>query len=350
MVSIMVTMVMIIVITLIVLGFSEVVRRNVRESLDSQLATQAYYAAETGINDVFNAVVGEGYTLTSDDATDCSHIMGGSGASLQNTLNADGSIAYTCVLAADKASNVVVNTGVGRSQNAVLNTNQAPGTLTFQWQASKAPTGTLKASNCSTAGANPNTFTPNSANGTEWQNRCPYGVLRVDLFNANAGAVTADTITDATVSIFFVPHTSSISKAITFSAPNRAVYTVQSKCVDAGDAQSSLCQGTISGLTSQNYYARLNSIYQSTGTVTITAGAADTTFSGYLIIDATGKAQDVLKRVVVRVPFATAQSIDNPVNALTSGTDICKRYVISGAGTRANGGDDSDIDTQLCTP
>src|ERR1700761_8288581 len=50
MVSILVTMIMVIVISLIVIGFAEVSRRNQREALDNQLSTQAYYAAESGVN------------------------------------------------------------------------------------------------------------------------------------------------------------------------------------------------------------------------------------------------------------------------------------------------------------
>ena len=40
-----------IVMSLIVLGFAQISRRNQRESLDRQLSTQAFYAAESGVND-----------------------------------------------------------------------------------------------------------------------------------------------------------------------------------------------------------------------------------------------------------------------------------------------------------
>src|SRR5258708_6208287 len=50
-ISIMVTMIMMVVITLIVLGFAEVARNEQRNSLDDTLSVQAYYSAESGIND-----------------------------------------------------------------------------------------------------------------------------------------------------------------------------------------------------------------------------------------------------------------------------------------------------------
>ena len=51
-ISITVAIVFIMIISLIVLGFSQVSRRNARQALDRQLSSQAYYAAESGINDV----------------------------------------------------------------------------------------------------------------------------------------------------------------------------------------------------------------------------------------------------------------------------------------------------------
>src|SRR5262245_1378660 len=56
MVSILVTMVIMIVVSLIVLGFAKIIRREERQSLDRQLSTQAFYAAESGINDAVKKI------------------------------------------------------------------------------------------------------------------------------------------------------------------------------------------------------------------------------------------------------------------------------------------------------
>jgi len=52
-VSIIAATTIMILVSLIVIGFSVLMQREQRQSLDRQLSTQAYYAAETGVNDVY---------------------------------------------------------------------------------------------------------------------------------------------------------------------------------------------------------------------------------------------------------------------------------------------------------
>ena len=49
-VAIVVTLIIMLVLTLIVTGFAQLARREQREALDRQLASQALYAAESGVN------------------------------------------------------------------------------------------------------------------------------------------------------------------------------------------------------------------------------------------------------------------------------------------------------------
>ena len=49
-VSIIIVVILMIVISIIVLSFAKVVRNEQRQTLDRQLSTQAYYAAESGVN------------------------------------------------------------------------------------------------------------------------------------------------------------------------------------------------------------------------------------------------------------------------------------------------------------
>src|SRR5487761_1358632 len=55
--SITVTMIMMIVISLIVLSFAQIARREQRQSIDRQLSVQAYYAAESGANIARTAIL-----------------------------------------------------------------------------------------------------------------------------------------------------------------------------------------------------------------------------------------------------------------------------------------------------
>ncbi|HSX32249.1 MAG TPA: pilus assembly PilX N-terminal domain-containing protein, partial [Candidatus Saccharimonadales bacterium] len=89
MVAIMVTIILMIVISLIVLGFAQIARRNQRQSLDRQLSTQAFYAAETGVNDaskVIKAAIASGATVAAKPT--CTDSGGGQ----YTTLLAPGSV------------------------------------------------------------------------------------------------------------------------------------------------------------------------------------------------------------------------------------------------------------------
>src|SRR5690606_8755556 len=70
--SLMVTTVLILVIGLIVIGFSQVSQRNQRETLDRQLSTQAFYAAESAVNSVQSMVRSMPVDTLVPDKNDCS--------------------------------------------------------------------------------------------------------------------------------------------------------------------------------------------------------------------------------------------------------------------------------------
>ena len=55
MVAIMIAMFLMIILSLITLGFLRLMQREQRQALDNSLSTQAYYAAESGINDAVKA-------------------------------------------------------------------------------------------------------------------------------------------------------------------------------------------------------------------------------------------------------------------------------------------------------
>src|ERR1035438_10159281 len=55
-VSIFVTLIIMIILSIVVIGFSQISRREARAALDRQLSTQAFYAAESGINDAYSIV------------------------------------------------------------------------------------------------------------------------------------------------------------------------------------------------------------------------------------------------------------------------------------------------------
>src|SRR5690349_5561347 len=72
MASIVITMVTMVVISLIVIGFATISRREQRQSLDQLLSSQAFYAAESGIEDataIIKSTLASGSTPT--NKSDC---------------------------------------------------------------------------------------------------------------------------------------------------------------------------------------------------------------------------------------------------------------------------------------
>jgi Tfp pilus assembly protein PilX len=120
-VSIFVTTMLIIIVSLLVLAFAQVSRREQRQTLDTQLSSQAYYAAETGVNDAKAAIMASpGADVSRTSCTDYSRPYD----ALDNTkdLAGNGSVAYTCVLV--DAAPTAIPVTVGKDPQVIpLQTN-----------------------------------------------------------------------------------------------------------------------------------------------------------------------------------------------------------------------------------
>jgi len=324
MVSIMTTMVLMIVITLIVLGFAQISRRDQREAIDNQLSTQAFYAAETGVNDARNLIesaVKSGTALV--DKTGCTSAgPGGFYASLNPVIDAAQNVKYSCLLV-DTAPSTLHYTDVAANPSLIIPATTASGapvsSVKLDWQSKVAGT---PISGCPTslpAATGNGIFVP----GSSWS--CGYGVLRVDLV-PTSGALTTDGLRNATMTTFAVPFrvggTSLIPYAASTANSNNAVGVA---CTNSG------CSLTVNGLSQNSYYLRISSMYRdvalqvclqdSTGTCMPTQGAQ-------VVIDSTGKAQDVLRRIQVSVPVLGASTNQLSDFAIQSTDSICKRFAV----------------------
>lgn len=332
MVSIIITMIMMIVITLIVLGFGTVARRNSREALDRQLSSQAYYAAETGVNDV-QAIVNANPSAGASPAynSNCSAFMGAN--NLSGTLSATNNVSYTCLLVNELPPSIVTTVGLG-SQKVYPITPTLATPLTFTWQAAET-TGNFDGSTCP-ANATASAW----VSGTNGTNGCPYGILRVDIFDGTGA--DSDTMAAHTGTVYMYPSNNGSGAA---SVQFGTLTTVAAVC-NAG-AQTCSTTLTLPGGASfpanTTYYARVSNIYESSGQVTIMGtGGAD--FQGaQTLIDATGKAQDEIQRIQVHAPINPPTSLP-AINALSSAGAICKRFTVQGANTS----DTSNTSNPLC--
>jgi len=332
--SFIVTLILILVITLIVLGFAGLTRRNQREALDNQLSTQAYYAAETGVNLVRNLM---GSTPADQlTKTKCQPLVSDNHHYVNQQLNdSSNQVVNSCLIVNDAPSSLEYDTI--DANNTVVPIQASPdtahgsGTLTLTWQSKDTSPGPV--SNCST-NSNYDNFTRDLSNGG---GNCPYGVLRFDMVDVTAaGGLTPQNLENKTVAVYAPP--TSDYQAIFKNEGNGSIGVSigHVRCVSAPTAQ---CTLTISGVNySHLYYMRITSLYKTVKLDSITginADGAPVQFIGaQLLVDSTGKAVDVLRRVQVRLDESRTLS---PAYAIESQSGICKLYTTTGPGSSLSG-------------
>ncbi len=310
----MVTMVMMIVISLIVLGFAEISRTEQRNTLDSQLSVQAYYAAESGINDAraaINNFLANGQSVP--DKTGCDNQD--ANYSLSGTVNASFNVSYSCVLISSGVTSLTYNVGYSSTVVPINTGSVSVGNLQLGW---KVPSGLAStATGCFTDVSQLGSW-PVANGGGQWS--CNYPVLRVDLLDANGTLIRANWHANTTT-MFLVPFDSaSVNNNVNFGANGTPV---PAQC----DATSCIAQ--IGGLGGSNYYMRVTTLYRTDSSLTITTNPSKTFYNAQATIDATGKAQDVLRRVLVAVDLTDANARKVPSAAIITEDSICKRYGIT---------------------
>lgn len=323
--SILITMVTMVVISLIVLGFAAISRREQTQTLNQQLSTQAFYAAETGVNDVVNlakTLAKTGTTLTAK--TSCaSTSYTGVYAPLQNasTIDTAHNVSYSCLLV-DPAP-PELDYGDINTNSTVIPLNSGSGaafkTLTLTWQSKTNAANPL--TGCPTSVKNNGGDLPQAKN---WN--CGYGVLRFDLVPTNGSNLTPTSLLQSTMTSFMIPVTSGGKANIGFSSSGSAAAT-------AASCNKTQCQVTITGLSTTNYYMRAASLYNDASlkiTGTTNTGSAAKFSGSQILVDSTGKAQDVLRRIQVHVDSSTTGQNTFPENALQTTGSICKRFSVFG--------------------
>jgi Tfp pilus assembly protein PilV len=323
MASIMVTMIIMLIVSLIVLAAARLARREQRQTLDRQLSTQAFYAAESGVNDAVKAIetdlVAGGALLDLDSYTsECS----GAGSfintfGLNQDLNAAAGVKYTCLLVDPTPYTWEGN--VGESARAFPIESETAGELISKieiaWQDKDGgenfacPTD-LPASN-------------------NWV--CDTPLLRFDLVPTPTGSVGRANMNNAVMTQFLRPNPGGpIPTQVTYAPSNGVVPAakIPVNCNLSNDIK--FCKAEITGLASStSFYLRLKSLY---GTSSVTVAAYKSTNDkielkgAQVVVDSTGIASDILRRIQVRVPIAGAADV--PEFAVQSGDHICKLLLV----------------------
>lgn len=347
--AIVITLVLMIVITLIVLGFTQISRRNQRESLDSQLSTQAYYAAETGVNQV-QQLMKDGSIASKDSCAEALPYK-----QLSDTANG---VSNSCLLV-DPTPTVLGNDSLDSSGEVLPiqsanRVDSSSDSLTLKWYSNdKTP--------AANAGSCPSSFTTFPTNNSSGWNNCPYGVLRFDLVDVtNAGTLTPASLESSNLTIFAPP---SASHAVIAHSGGAAGLPTP------GNVQCSYgtnpCSLTLTGMHySHTYYIRVTSLYKPVK-LSISGGQASgaVQFVGaQVVVDSTGKAQDVLRRVRISLRQNVSKVLPEP---LASSGDVCKIFTVTpgysagdcsdpnppsgGGGGSDDGGGDADAQVYVCS-
>lgn len=317
-VSIIVTLVLIIVMTLVVLAMSQNANREQRQSLDRQLSDQAFYNAESGINDWANYLY---ETPNADpDKKDCNTTGNVSGKPFPVAdIGTDGTNSYTCILY-DKAPLTIEFDNLSVSDSNVVPIDPSNGTLNnliFTWRAKEGTT--------STGGCPVNyTILPQGLGAG-----CNVGGLRIDLVNP-AGDRAA--INNNNFAAYLLPSRSgSATLGYTTGTVNQGQIG-QARC-NAND-----CTLTITGLNipaaATRYYLHVKGLYQASDLSISGTGGAATPIkfeNAQIMIDATGKASDVLRRVQVRLPAQSQYDYPGSFSLKTT-QNICKLMTVTSDG------------------
>lgn len=338
MASILVTMILMVVISLIVLGFAQVSRRNQREALDNQLTNQAYYAAETGVNDYSKVIKTYLTTHTTDQdlrqisQTSCKPKQGSmisSNISIDhNVLSSSPDVQYTCVLVNASPTSLLYSSVGSTSIIVPINASSPISSLTISWQTTNANL------------LNPANYCPSPANITQfpvasnW--KCGLGIVRIDIVPTN-GPLSLSGLQASTMTAFLVPTAPNSNGTGTVSYKGSPGVNQYSSLANQGAIAAATCNNpngcseTVTDLNATSYYVRLSTIYE-TASIQISGYNSSSPASALpltgaqILIDSTGKAQDILRRIQVRIPVNATAGSSTFDAAIQTAQSLCKHF------------------------
>ena len=325
-VSIIVASILMVLLSLVTVGFSQFMQREQRQALDRQLSAQAFYAAETAVNDVYREIRAGNIVAEKADCDTSSQPFGG----VLGSDISDDTVAYSCLTIDPTPARLVYDNGaIDINSATVVPLNSESGNFSsvdFSWSG-RASRSDLRTMSCAAGDVN----RPENFNADE------VPMLRVDLIDLSTG-VTRDNLFNNARTFFLMPAANCGDTTINYatSNANNGNFTYI-RCSGTG---SYPCSVEFTGLTSPNYVARVRSVYQSADLeITGSTPAGTASFvDAQIEVDATGKANDVLRRI--KVNFSTTGSTDFvPAGAAHGYQGFCKQleiYETSPADVRYN--------------
>jgi Tfp pilus assembly protein PilX len=328
-VSIIVVITLSILISLITIAFVRVMTSGQRQTLDSQLSTQAYYAAETGINDALKAIATNPTEIKTDDK-DCAATPFTAGGSVPNQVLTSGetTVSYSCQLITSGTKDILMSAGDGVSKTFPIYTDTAANSVSIEWEDNATNQGfeTGPADNFKAATAWPSSPDPAPA------------MMRITIYQPGGGNVSSAAIIANQRNFFVKPGVAATNDGIVSygSADGTAKLA---NCAKVSATRPYACRLTITGLSGtaikNGVFIKVQPIYKNAN-YRITAAQSNSydtanalpLFGAQYRVDVTGKANDVYRRLEVRLPLAGFTSPDSGVD---SGS-ICKNFEWNGSG------------------
>ncbi len=336
--SIVIALVLIVVLALLTVGFAQLSRREQQSALDSQLATQASYAAETGVNDIYNAIAQDGITTSTTNVgtSNClqfplTYVVGGQSHTIDNTINSTDGVSYTCALVNLTPPTLVKNpVNTGTTWDTVFSTTGSLGSLKVTWSSADGHTGSPPGS---IGDSPPDTFPPVSG----WGNAPP--VLELSLTPLGDGTgLTSSSLIDNTFTVYLYPEGSGTNSVHYYPETSSSSPSQTGTIIISGNCSSGVCSSTVdslNGAAGEYYLMRIFDLPYDQANIstsaTSTSGTALDFTDSQAVIDVTGHAKNVLKRL--REVLSINGIGDNPGNNNDSlpgnalqAQNICKRF------------------------
>lgn len=312
-VTIVIVILIMLLMSLIVLAMSRNAAREQRQTLDRQLNSQAFYAAESGVNNFIKEV---------NDLPDEGDTCDSSG--LTGPLTSGSVIEVTCLLY-DKTPDTLIysNISLGGAKTTPIQTTDPAGITNLDMSFEGKDVGNPDYSGCNGAfgsGGSSVNFPPRT---DQLSDSCTAGVLRVDIIRTN-NPNRANLLEDTTT-LYIVPRESNGFNGHAYVSGQQG-RIVRANCSNTSTDQFQQdCKLRINDIglaQGQRLYLSMRSIYRPNS---LEIGSNSGSFTGsQILVDSTGKANDVLKRIKTAVPVSALSNASSPSFSVQSSTDLCK--------------------------
>jgi Tfp pilus assembly protein PilX len=317
MASVISTLIIVILLSLICVGFAKIMNRSLQESLSSNLASAANYVAQSGVNDAISYIKVHGKdSVPEENRNDCSWLKGSPPKKINYNVSSDNNVRYTCILINPKSYDLVYQVQPYVSQ--IANVSGASKIL-LSWDSATGSSNNLPAKN------------DKLLDETTWgMNEYP-PVLRLTLYPIQTNLFGAK---DDSRTYFLYPawEGTESDNSINFqTATNGSIQYINcnNKSLNFTGSIDRKCNVVITTLPTTPptvVYARLTPLYS--GANIVIKGNDDsnkkTQFYSQTTIDVTAQSGSATKRLQVRI----SEKTDIPEYALRTTNLLCKRLTV----------------------